>query len=162
MGEATGETEVPALDRSELLLDLHPLVRRALVARYGVDVGRDAAAEAVAWGWEHVDRLATMANPAGYLYRVGQSAARKLARQRRAGFVFPTEPVWSDAPDLSEDIFEALRRLRREQRVVVLLVHGYGLRYRDAADLLGISEASVRNHVHRGLRKLRSILETDS
>src|SRR5262249_19579169 len=52
-------------------------LRRALVAAYGVDVGSDASADALAWAWEHRDELATMANPAGYLYRVGQSAARR-------------------------------------------------------------------------------------
>jgi len=48
-------------------------LRAALVAAYGPDVGADAAAEALAYGFEHWDELESMSNPAGYLYRVGQT-----------------------------------------------------------------------------------------
>lgn len=41
-------------------------LRHALVAAYGVDVGGDAAAEAMAYGFEHWDELAEMQNPSGY------------------------------------------------------------------------------------------------
>jgi hypothetical protein len=50
-----------------------PRLRAALVAAYGPTDGLDAAAEALAYGWE---RLGSMLNPAGYLHRVGQTAAR--------------------------------------------------------------------------------------
>ncbi len=45
--------------------DTEPKLRRALVATYGPDQGRDAAAEALAYAWEHWERLSKMANPAG-------------------------------------------------------------------------------------------------
>lgn len=143
---------------TDLVSSLAPRVRRALVARYGVDVGADAAAEAVAWGVEHPDRLAAMANPAGYLYRVGQSAARRLHRANRGRVSFPREQA-VDASDLSGDVFAELARLRHEQRVAVLLVHGYRFTYREVAELLDTTEAAVTNHVHRGLAKLRHRLE---
>jgi DNA-directed RNA polymerase specialized sigma24 family protein len=41
----------------------------------------------------------------------------------------------------------------------VLLVHGYGFTYREVVDLLHVSEAAVTNHIHRGLTRLRSLLE---
>jgi hypothetical protein len=46
-----------------------PRLRHALVAAYGPDVGREAAAEAIAYGWENWERLQSMDNPIGYLYR---------------------------------------------------------------------------------------------
>ncbi|MCP3878646.1 MAG: hypothetical protein GY701_09695, partial [Sulfitobacter sp.] len=49
-----------------------PKLRAALMAAYGPDVGADAAAAALAYGWENWDRVSAMANPAGYLFRVGQ------------------------------------------------------------------------------------------
>ena len=39
-------------------------VRRALLARYGVDLGTEAWADAVAWAWEHRDEIASMSNSA--------------------------------------------------------------------------------------------------
>lgn len=125
-----------------------PLVRRALIARYG-EAGSEAAADVVAWGWEHGDVLCEMANPGGYLYRVGQTAARR-SRRRVVRLAFPVEPVWQDAPNLPGDVFGLLFRLRADQRVAVLLVHGYQFSYRDTAAVMGVSEDSVRNHVHRG------------
>src|SRR3954468_22944054 len=58
-------------------------LRRALVAAYGAEVGREATADALAWAWQHWDRVQGMANPAGYLWRVGQTSARRLGHARR-------------------------------------------------------------------------------
>ena len=144
--------------KSELLVGLEPRLRRALVARYGVDLGVEAAADAIAWGVEHLDRLVEMDNPSGYLYRVGQSAARRHVRAGRAPLRFPSEAVGAE-PDLPGDVFEALKLLKPEQRVAVLLVHGYGFTYREVAELLSVSEAAVTNHLHRGMKRLRRRLE---
>jgi predicted RNA polymerase sigma factor len=57
--------------------EAEPRLRRALIAAAGAEVGREAAAEALAYGWEHWDRVGAMENPAGYLYRVGRSKARR-------------------------------------------------------------------------------------
>ncbi|HWL42729.1 MAG TPA: RNA polymerase sigma factor [Ilumatobacter sp.] len=141
-----------------LLERVGPIVRRALVARYGTDAGAEAAAEAVAWGWEHGELLTTMANPGGYLYRVGQTAARR-SRRRLKRSAFPVEPAWHDAPNLPGDVFDALYRLTPDQRVAVLLVHGYRFSYRETADVMGVTHDAVRNHVHRGMRRLRAELE---
>lgn len=47
--------EVTAYD--EFLVAHGERLRLALVAAYGPDAGADAAADAVAYGWEHWDRL---------------------------------------------------------------------------------------------------------
>ena len=141
-----------------LLEQVGPIVRRALVARYGTDVGAEAAAEAIAWGWEHGDVLADMANPGGYLYRVGQTAARR-GRRKISRTAFPIEPEWHDAPHLPGDVFDALFRLSPDQRVAVMLVHGYRFSYHETAAVMGVTDDSVRNHVHRGMHRLRADLE---
>ena len=147
------ERDVAALDRT---------LRRALVARYGLEVGTEAAAETIGWAWEHWDLVASMDNAAGYLYRVGQSAARRHVRWVRRRVDLPVEPRWDDAPSMQGDVFDALARLKPDHRVAVLLVHGYSFTYREVADLLGVSEAAVTNYVHRGLTRLRSILEKNA
>src|SRR5437763_9353872 len=58
-----------------------PRLRRALVAAYGPERGSEAVAEAMAYAWERWDRVQTMDNPAGFLYRVGQSRTRRLGRR---------------------------------------------------------------------------------
>ena len=46
-------------------------LRRAFVAAYGGERGREATAESLAFAWEHWDRISRMDNAPGYLFRVG-------------------------------------------------------------------------------------------
>ena len=71
-------------------------LRRALVAANGVQIGNDACADALAWGWEHRTTVMAMEHPVAYLYRVGQSAARRHRRWRREVRYPPEENVAED------------------------------------------------------------------
>ncbi|HUF96608.1 MAG TPA: sigma-70 family RNA polymerase sigma factor [Ilumatobacter sp.] len=149
-----------AADRFNVLMKAVEFrVRRALVARYGIEIGDDAAAEAFAWAWENLDEVEGMSNPAGYLFRVGQSAAKRLMGWRRQHRKLYEPPADSDLrARMDNDLLSSLRRLSTDQRAAVLLVHGYGFSYAEVADTLGVSEAAVTNHVHRGLKRLRRLL----
>lgn len=130
-------------------------LRFALVAAYGPEAGADAAAEAIAYGWEHWDRFAAIANPAGYLYRVGQTAARK--GRRRHGYL-PTPPA-TELPDFEPALVPALERLSEMQRVCVLMVHALGYPLTEVADLLDVDVSTVRTHCRRAIDRLRRSLE---
>jgi DNA-directed RNA polymerase specialized sigma24 family protein len=134
------------------------VLQRALVARFGLQAGREAHADAVAYAVEHWARLRLMANPVGYLFRVGQSAAGRHRRLGRRDVVV-AEPMTTDAV-VDIDLQHALMGLRFEQRVAVLLIHGFGHSYRDVAELLEVPITTVTNHVHRGLAALREVMET--
>lgn len=54
-------------------------LRQSLTAALGSEAGREAAAEALAYGWENWDRVEGRENPAGYLYRVGLNRGRPTA-----------------------------------------------------------------------------------
>jgi DNA-directed RNA polymerase specialized sigma24 family protein len=134
-------------------------VRRALVASYGVEIGSEAAAEAMTTAWERWAEIESMANPAGFLFRVGQSRARPHLRWARRGLTFPAvDRAQVEGAGLVE-LFDSLAKLRPEQRTAVLMVKSYGFSYREVAEVLGVTEAAVTNHVHRGLALLRSMLE---
>jgi RNA polymerase sigma factor (sigma-70 family) len=135
--------------------DVEPPLRRALVATYGPQVGREATVDALAYAWERRATLRTMANPAGYLYRVGQTSAR---RQRRTLPLAPPR-VDSSPPEFEPGLRPALDALSEQQRAVVVLVHGFEWTQREVADLLGISTSTVRNHLERAMARLRKALE---
>lgn len=130
-------------------------LRSSLVAALGADVGREAAAEAFAYAWEHWERVSAMANPIGYLYRVGRSRGRRLRRPR--GRLFPSVGHAKD-PWVEPRLHEALTRLSRQQRVVVWLLHSAEWTMSEVAELLGISKGSVQRHADRGMRRLRKSL----
>ena len=134
-----------------------PRIRAALVAAYGPEAGLDAASEALAYGWEEWSRVGAMDNPAGYLFRVGQSAARRLTRVPKR---LPAPPA-SELREFEPGLLPALTALSECQRVCVALVHGYGYRIVEVARLLDVSHATVRTHLLRAMNNLRTALEVD-
>jgi RNA polymerase sigma-70 factor (ECF subfamily) len=138
-------------------------VRRALVGFYGVEIGSEAAADAMTVAWERWSEVSSMENPAGFLFRVGQSKARPHLRwrNRRAAFPLADTHMARPAADVV-DLLAALGHLRPEQRAAVLMVKSYGFSYREAGDVLGVSEAAITNHVHRALELLRLTMKEDA
>jgi RNA polymerase sigma factor (sigma-70 family) len=136
---------------------------RALVAVFGPEIGREAALDALAWGWEHWDRVQRMRNPAGYLYRVGMTAGRRAVRKgRRDDLRADVVPLAAHVDQLADpDLERALAGLSERQRAAVLLVVGHDMTLREASELLGCSVSSLRNHVDRALRRLRAELGDD-
>jgi DNA-directed RNA polymerase specialized sigma24 family protein len=129
-----------------------PKLRRALIGVYGAPQGRDAAAEALLHGWRHWERVRVMENPVGYLYRVGQSKGRA----RRVPRLQP-EP-WPMDRSFEPGLPAALDALSERERVVVVLIEGFGCTFREVAELLGVSSSSIQSYLGRGLQKLRVTL----
>jgi RNA polymerase sigma factor (sigma-70 family) len=127
-------------------------LRHALIGTCGIDRAHDAAAEGFAYAWQHWARVRTMSNREGYVYRV----ARSRARRRRVRIVFPD--VGQEMPDVEPQLGTLLARLPERQRVAVLLIHGWDWPYQDVAALLGVSVSTVRNHVTRGVERIRNEL----
>ena len=105
---------------TRFVLSIEPRLRRALIATYGRERGRDATAEALAWAWEHWPRVESADNPVAFLFRVGQSRSRR--RKLRVVFERPASQDILVEPGLSR----ALGALSDRQRAIVLLVHGAG------------------------------------
>lgn len=132
-----------------------PRLRAALVAKFGAERGRDAAAEALGYGWRNWDRVSRLDNPAGYLYRVGDRWGR---RQRKPKHQPPLPEHLDKTPHIEPGLKPALDTLTHRQRQAVVLIAGFGLSHSEAADLLGLRRSSIQNHLERGLAKLRSEL----
>lgn len=161
-GAVDGDTGFDDVTFDDFTRTVGERVRRALVACYGVEIGSEAAADAMTVAWERWSEVASMANPAGWLYRVGQSKARPHLRWTRRRGEFPASDRSVLGTDgVPFDVLGALGRLSGDQRTAVVLVKCHGHSYREAAEVMGVSEAAVTNHVHRGLTRLRTILEVD-
>jgi RNA polymerase sigma factor (sigma-70 family) len=130
-----------------------PRLRRAFVAAYGFDRGREATAEALAWAWEHWPELRSKENPVGYIYRIGE----RRTRRRRIPITYVPNDVHE--PWFEPGLAAALESLTRRQRLAVVLVYGYGWQLREVAETCGLAVTTVQNHLERGLAKLRTALE---
>ncbi len=149
-----GESE----ELAEFLIEARARLERALVARFGVEEGTEAAAEAVAYALANWPALRPMANPVGYLYRVGQTRARRTVERRSRLESLVSDPLTTDQV-VDVDLQRALCRLKPDQRVAVVLVHAFGYSYRDAGEVLDVPATTVANHLNRGLVRLRRLLE---
>ncbi|MEM8923717.1 MAG: sigma factor-like helix-turn-helix DNA-binding protein [Actinomycetota bacterium] len=136
-----------------------PRLQSALVAGFGLEDGKDAASEALGWAWRNWERLSTVDNRIGYLYRVGRNhALRQRDRHPKGGRLTEHADGW-EMPDFEPGLVRFMADLPEQQRVCVWMVHGLGHTLAETADLLGCSRGTVSTHVQRALRSLRDGLE---
>ncbi|MDW3219900.1 MAG: sigma-70 family RNA polymerase sigma factor [Acidimicrobiales bacterium] len=136
----------------QFVLEVEPQLRRALAGHLADGTVADAVAAALAYAWENRDRVLAMERPAGYLYRVAQSSARR----RKQGWL-----PWSgenDLPDVEPGLPDALAALPAGQARAVWLVTACGWTHTEAADALGVSASTISTQVNRALHKLRTSL----
>jgi len=147
---------VPSRDGFEEFVATHERrLRQALTAAFGIDHGRDAAADALAYAWEHWDRVAAMANPAGYVFVVGRDRQRRQGRDRRSKPVFDVGPEPAE-PWCEPALVAQLAGLSDRERIAVMLVNGFEWSLSEVAELLGVSKSTVQTHAERGMAKLRA------
>ncbi len=117
--------------------------------------------------------LVTLKEPAalrGYLLKLTINAATDLFRARKRNtlgtasfFADPTTaPHDSDDEDQIAELWSAVRRLPDQQRDAILLVYADGASHREAAQALGVAEATISYHVHAGRKRLKDMLKEDA
>ena len=112
--------------------------------------------------WSRID---TSAEPDAYLRRIIVNTRRSWWRARRwQETPVPEVPEPAAGEDAAERhvlgalVRQALARLPRQQRAVLVLRYWEDLPEAEVASLLGCSAGAVKTHAHRGLRALRESL----
>ena len=137
---------------SEFFRSHEARLRQSLTPSLGIELARDAAAEAMAYGWENWQKVSQMENPIGYLYKVGKGKGRRMRIKRRAPLLAVPD---TRIPDVEPALPGALNRLSERQRTIVILVHCYQWTYAEVAETLGLTRSSVQTHVERAMSSLR-------
>jgi RNA polymerase sigma factor (sigma-70 family) len=117
-----------------------------------------------------------------WLYKIAVNYCREEARKNKNSRALSFDVVWSndteespkwegsgqrhDNPqrqleqvELSDILQEALLELNDEQREVVIMKEYEGLKFREIAEVLNISENTVKSRMYYGLDGLKKILE---
>jgi RNA polymerase sigma-70 factor, ECF subfamily len=103
----------------------------------------------------------------GYLLRALRNT--HISRLRRAGrrpqeVELAEEPVDDDvhSPEFAYEVgelFTVISQLPDDYRAVVVAIDVVGLSYREAADMLGVKEATVTTRLHRARRRVAKTME---
>jgi RNA polymerase sigma-70 factor (ECF subfamily) len=110
--------------------------------------------------WERWDRVSSMAEPSAYLHRAAFNAF--LSRRRRAAVAMRRRVV--GVTETHDEIAHAearhavigmLQRLTTRQRAAVVLTDVLGYGSDEAATILGIQPATVRELASRGRTRIR-------
>jgi len=143
---------------SHLVGECAKQLQNGLIAALGPEMGVEATSEALAYGWEHWERVRAMESPVGFLFTVGRNWGRRQLRRLPVSFPDPIVAVGAD-PLVEPALPGALARLSERQRITTVLVHGAGWTLAEVADLLGVDRGTVHKHAERGLKKLRAAME---
>jgi RNA polymerase sigma factor (sigma-70 family) len=122
----------------------------------------DLAQEAFVKTYERWDRVRSMDNAIGYVYRIAINAHRNRVRRMlvgaaRAVVSRPSDPI--SATDDRDALRRALATLPSGQREALVLVEWLGMTAEEAAPVLGVSPVAVRVRISRGKRALRFVRE---
>jgi DNA-directed RNA polymerase specialized sigma24 family protein len=138
----------------EAFTEIEPRLRAALTPLASPHAVDDSISEAFEYLCGHPEKILSMQNPGGYLYRI---ARRRLGRAQRKHPSLPPLPP-SVQPQVEPGLPAALAALSEKQRVAVFLMAGMQWTAPEVAAFLGVAETSVRTHYDRGLAKLRASL----
>lgn len=117
-----------------------------------------------------------------WLYKIAVNYCREEARKKKGSRSLSFDVVWNrdaevspqwessgqryDNPErqlqqlqLSDILQQALWELKEEQREIVIMKEYEGLKFREIAEVLNISENTVKSRMYYGLESLKKILE---
>jgi RNA polymerase sigma-70 factor (ECF subfamily) len=113
--------------------------------------------------YERWDRVGTMDDPSGYLYRTAMNAFRSwhrrsaLAAKRTIGLTRADDAI--AMIDEQDAVVRSLRPLSARQRAAVVLIDLLGYSSEEAARMLGIRASTVRTYAERAHRDLRARMD---
>ena len=127
----------------------------------GPDRAPDVVADAVV-GVLRRGRLSDIENARAYLYRAVHNAAIATTRRTRAERQREQAAVLADVVSSTQevdlDVLQAVAALSPRQRSVTWLTYWEDMRPGQVADVLGISEGSVKRHLARARSAVRKAL----
>jgi RNA polymerase sigma-70 factor (ECF subfamily) len=145
-----------------------PMVHRYLIWQEAEpSILDDAVQMTMVSAFRYWGRVSQLDPPTGWLFKVaGQRLQDARDANRRNGILVGADALHSKAAhpdpitacDHRLDILAAIRKLPRRQQEAVALREQFGLPYKEIAEIMGASPATVRAHVHQARKTLEAML----
>jgi len=134
-----------------------------------VDLAQDAIQEAFVRAWRGLPGLRDPDRFDAWLHRLIVNTCTDLIRSRtrlkaNVYLIEPDIPCPDDTSSVSDrdQLERGFRRLRPEQRAVVVLRFYVGLSLPEVADTLAIPQGTAKSRLHYAMEALRAALEADA
>jgi len=149
------------LDFETWYLDQHPrLIASLLLVTGDVDLAREAVDEACVRALARWPRVARMASPGGYVYRIAlHEAWRRQRRARLEQHLLARHRPEAAVPAPAGEAWELVRALPPRQRAAVVLRYIADLTEADVARAMGVSRSTVSSTLADAHRALAQRLE---
>jgi RNA polymerase sigma-70 factor (ECF subfamily) len=162
---ATGETHPlkPATVEALFRQSYKPIVQALALACGDLGAAEDATQDAFAQAWARWGRISRYDNPGAWVRRVAINKLRNAHRSRIRGEAamgrLSTETSTAPLPETNPDLIIGLQRLPYKQRLCAVLYYVDDLSTAEVAQVMGISQGSVSQHLNRARTALRAYLE---
>ncbi len=123
-----------------------------------VELGREAADEAMVRAYVHWKKIHSYDNPAAWVYRVGLNWARSARRRVTRALPFHERRDNVDPPMTDPALYAALQALDVRLRSVVVCRVLLDWSVEQTASALGIKPGTVKSRLHRALDSLEQTL----
>jgi RNA polymerase sigma-70 factor, ECF subfamily len=115
--------------------------------------------------WERWERIGTLSDPVGYLYRTAMNAFRSRTRRaalamKRTLRVTPRDDGIASV-EANDAVLRALSLLPTRQRAAVVLTDLLGYSSEEAARMLGVRASTIRTHASRAHSALKHTMGED-
>jgi RNA polymerase sigma-70 factor (ECF subfamily) len=156
------------LEAARIFEDFYADEARTLFRRLWLVTGSRSEAEelmqdAFVQVWERWDRVGSMEDPTGYLYRTAMNLFRKRYRRallavQRTVRVAPPADDFADADD-RQVVRHILAALPPRQRAALVLTEMLGFSSKEAGRALGVTDATIRSLTRHGREAFRKVME---
>jgi RNA polymerase sigma-70 factor (ECF subfamily) len=135
--------------------------RLALSYLHQREVARDVAQNVFVSAYKGIYYLRNESALRPWLYRICRNNCLNVIRRENLERKYSPEVSEADNPDLSLGIMvkEMISRLEDQYRQVIILRYYHDLKYKQIAELLGISLSSVKVRIFRAKSVLKKMLE---
>lgn len=135
------------------------------------DLANELTQESYLQAWAHIGTLKEITKLRSWMFAILRNQysklIRKIARTRQLddstanSIAAPQSEYSGEEPDSVRSVRNAIEQLEENQKLPLLLVAMEGLSVEEAADALDIPKGTVLSRMHRGRKKLKSILKSE-